>query len=538
MGIVAGIVAAVSDFLVATVGIDAGIAGFLAPAVVGAGVGAVGGGALDAIEGKPILPGLAEGALVGGAVGGLGPAIGSATGLGTTAGDIAAGAGAGALGGAVIPGTGGPLQGALGGAASGLAAGVISDVSGAVGGDLSASGFSEGLTPATGGTPGGPIDAGTFDSGGVAPTGGVTGDISASPAANAAALGAPPTAPGPGALAFTPPTPAAASAIDLTAAGPGLGTELSPGDASAFTAAQANVPAGTAALGADVATPGTPSGPFVDTTTTLDPNAQGGGVPGATAPGAVGGNTGIVDSGTWDTPAKGGVGNWFGKEFDKIGTFASDHPLQAAGIGLSTLGLGRSLLTANTPNPIPGQAQLAQIASELGQNASLIAPNAAAATNLAGHATDQAKTLENYLNTGTLPPALQASLDRATQSAITNIKAKYAAKGMPPDSSAEQQDIASVEQSSVINGGSLAASLFSQGVTLDQLASQIYGQLVGAGTNAASAAAGATESGVATNLALNTGVNNAISNLASALGGGSHVIVNGQTVAVPSSVAA
>jgi hypothetical protein len=192
---------------------------------------------------------------------------------------------------------------------------------------------------------------------------------------------------------------------------------------------------------------------------------------------------------------------------------------------VSALGLGRSLLSANTPNPIPGQADLAALAKSLGTTGTnLIAPNASNATAVASHAQDQAKTMESYLATGTLPPPVQASLDRATQSAITNIKAKYASRGMPPGSTPEQQDIASIKQNAVIQGGSLAAQLYSQGVSQDQLAAQIYDHLVGAGGNLAGQAVGATQSGINTNLALNNATNSAIANLSSALGGGSRVV--------------
>jgi hypothetical protein len=229
-------------------------------------------------------------------------------------------------------------------------------------------------------------------------------------------------------------------------------------------------------------------------------------------------------------PFGGSVGASVGNFFDNVGSLASSPAAKIAGVGVSGIGLVRSLLTASNPNPIPGEAQLAQLATELGQTgAGLIAPNATAAESVANSATGQASTLENYLTTGTLPGPAQAALDQATQSAITDMQGQYAARGEPPGSSAELQDIEAIKQSAIINGGSLAATLYSQGVSQEQLASNIYTGLVGSGTSAAGAGVGAQESVVSTNTAINTGLNTAIGNLASALGGGSKVILTGTT---------
>lgn len=225
---------------------------------------------------------------------------------------------------------------------------------------------------------------------------------------------------------------------------------------------------------------------------------------------------------------------WGGSVGAGITDFLSAHPFQAASTGISALGLGRSLLSAENPNPIPGMAQLSQLAGELGTTGTgLINQNAGAAGGVAGNAISQANVLENYLNTGTLPPAIQASLDQATKDGITNIRAQYAARGEPPGSTSEQQEVEALQQRAVIQGGTLAAQLYSQGVSLDTLASNIYTSLTGTGRQLVGAGAGAQESLINTGVALNTGVNNAIANLSSALGGGSRAIINGQTVTVP-----
>jgi len=200
-------------------------------------------------------------------------------------------------------------------------------------------------------------------------------------------------------------------------------------------------------------------------------------------------------------------------------TDAINSPLgKALGVGVSGLGLAKNLMT---PASVPGQQQLQQLASALGATGTAAsAAGIPGATASAQKATGQAATLENYLTTGTLPPAVQAQLDRATEDAVTAVKGQFAARGMPPGSSAEVAEINAVRQNATIQGGTLAAQLYSQGVSLDQLAANIYGQLTSAGTGATSAATGALGGVVNTNIAQNNGVNAAIANLSSALAGG------------------
>ena len=520
IGFIVDAVAAIGTFLEGA-GIAAGIgeAGLAAGTELGIGAGfasdaAIAGGAgLGAGEAAGLgAAGLATGATFADS---LVPAT-----FGTTSGIVDAGA---------FDATFGGLAGAgAGGAGAGLAASGPPDAFNTLGvaGTETGATFGDSLTPATFGTGSGIIDAGAFDPafGGLGGAGGagaasalppnpvsapgVQGGI---PSTNAASLGAtPPTAPGPGAPAFAPPAQTlGTSPIDLTSSFQGAPTDLVTGATQSAPAdgfggvaggAGATAPENVAALNSPYAAQ------FTDT----------GIAAGGNAPTAGGG----LLSDAWSGIKSGvnDVGNFLQSPAGKVGATA-----------LSLGGLANSLVSARNPNPIPGQADLAAVAKQLGQTGTgLIGPNAAAAGGVAGQATDQAKTLQSYLTTGTLPPAVQASLDQATNSAITNIKARYAARGMPPNSSPEQQEIAALKQNAVIQGGTLAATLYSQGTDLSKLAASIYQGLTGAGVSAAGAGAGALESQVGTGVALNNGVNTAIANLSAALGGGGG-IKQGQT---------
>ena len=123
------------------------------------------------------------------------------------------------------------------------------------------------------------------------------------------------------------------------------------------------------------------------------------------------------------------------------------------GLDIGALGLGYDLLKGSTP--LPGQAALNT-----------------EATNLA----NQGNQLESYLQTGTLPPGVQASINQATQAAIASVKSRYAQTG--GDTSAEAQDIASIQQQAAGQGATIATQLLQQGVSETQLSSELYGQLL------------------------------------------------------------
>lgn len=527
----------IGEFLTAALvsaGIGAETAGIAAPLIVGGLEGAGLGAASGAVTGGDPGQGALFGGLGGVATAGLGELAG---GFGGGGGGIGADTGA-TFADSFIPATsgvvGGPIDAGLWDVAAGGFGGGAAGAGAGIGSDLGAT-FGDSFTPATGGTFGGPVDAGGFTAPPPGPTIAPGVESIGGPTANAQALGSamptPTPAPGPGGAAFTPPSQLSPGSFDLTSdLARSQGGSLFSGATEATGATVPEVsggidPAITRSLGGEVlADPGNLPVP---------PIPPAGGAPPQTFFSQVGEAISPV------TQPIGDALDWAGK--------AINSPTgKLVQTGVSGLGLINSLSQAGKPNPIPGMADLQALATQLGQTgsklsdtgSSLIAPNAAAASGVAGHATEQARTLQNYLTTGTLPPAVQSALDRATESAITNIKGQYAARGMPPGSSSEVQDINSVKQNAVIQGGTLAASLYSQGVQQDQLAASIYQNLIGAGTSATgagvgatSAAANATSGLVQTNNSLNTGLNNAIAGLATSLGGGGKTIVNGVTVA-------
>ncbi len=91
---------------------------------------------------------------------------------------------------------------------------------------------------------------------------------------------------------------------------------------------------------------------------------------------------------------------------------------------------------------------------------------------------NQSRLLESYQASGTLPPGLQAGIDAATQNAAAAIKSQYASRGMS-GSSAEAQDLASLQQRATTQGAEMAMQLYSQGVQQSQIADSIYAQLMG-----------------------------------------------------------
>lgn len=462
---------------------DAGIGEALAGTLIG---DLIFGGGAEAALGA----GLAEGA-------GVGAGLGASTAALDAAGPAFAGFAAES---AAVPGA----AAALGGS-SALGSG-IADTVAALGGAGAGAADTAGFTAALGdlgaslGAGTGAVDAGgAAGLGGAADVGGITAapGVSAAPGVQAAGGGA--VSPLSGA------TPTAAGPTNVPLAG-----GPSPGQID-LTSSFAQGP------GADTFSGATTSQPALGA-----PGAKELAVPqfGADAPVA---SLQTPIGSAWDAASSG---------LKSVGDAINSPTGKLLSTGVAGAGLLKNLSTA--PN-IPGTAQLAQLAQQLGARQQelaktgqdLVTSTAPQATAAAGAATDQASTLKNYLNTGTLPPAVQASLDRATQDAIGAIKSQYAARGAPPGSSSEVADIANLKQQAVIKGGTLAAQLYSQGVSQDQLAAQIYsnllsagGGLTGAGTSAASAAGSALSNQIGIGTAQNNAVNQAIANLTAALGGG------------------
>ena len=141
------------------------------------------------------------------------------------------------------------------------------------------------------------------------------------------------------------------------------------------------------------------------------------------------------------TPAATGAG--------LLGTLKSYAPLLASGGGLLT-----SMLEGNKNPAFEGQlqSQAAQMASQSAQ-------------------------LESYLTSGTLPPGVSAGLSSAHDAAAATIRSQYAARGQT-GSSAEMQDLANLEATTVSQGAQIATNLLQQGVSESQFSAQLYEQLM------------------------------------------------------------
>lgn len=243
---------------------------------------------------------------------------------------------------------------------------------------------------------------------------------------------------------------AAGSALGLTGDG-GLFSSASPGSLS--TGPVGTAPSASAGAGAGVGGPA-------------------GGALSASAPSSIASAGGIGGDVTADLEkASGGFNTDFGKMLTSLGGGSATGgttgatPTAAAGSSgingilkkltspdalLSGAGLAGNLIMGN--KPVAGEGALSSQAAQLGA---------------------QGQQLSSYLDKGTLPPGMQNSLNQASESAKASIKSQYASKGMS-GSSAEQQDLAHVDQAMQAQGAELAMSLLQQGVSESNLSSQLY----------------------------------------------------------------
>ena len=150
-----------------------------------------------------------------------------------------------------------------------------------------------------------------------------------------------------------------------------------------------------------------------------------------------------------------------------------------------------------------GATGVGLISSMSGQNKNVgnVGANENALNNLATQTGQTGAQLQSYLANGTLPPGLMQAVDTATQSAIQNIKAKYAANGMGVNSTPEAQDIAKIQ-------ANVPATI----ATIGQ-------QLLQSGTADLQISQGTLQNLLTANTSLNNQTNQAIANLARALSG-------------------
>lgn len=202
-------------------------------------------------------------------------------------------------------------------------------------------------------------------------------------------------------------------------------------------------------MGANAVAPGTMQSGVL----TLDPSMDTGGAAKDLTGAPVGGGGGApVDSGSgWSNAAAPST-------TPNLDAFTANPGVGTAwdlvkanpNIALSTLGLGANLVLGN--QKLPGQNQI---------------------SSLAGQTAQQSAQLESYLQTGTLPPGLQAGLTSAGAAAKATIRSRHAAQGTS-GSSSEEQELAAVDTGLQTQGANVALQLFQQGMSEAQISAQLY----------------------------------------------------------------
>ena len=194
--------------------------------------------------------------------------------------------------------------------------------------------------------------------------------------------------------------------------------------------------------------------------------------------------------------------------------------IKGLGVATSVGGLAKNL---TTPNSIPGQSNLTNLASQLGASGNALAGNTGAVQQQAATLAGQGNQLANYLPSGTLPPGVQTAIDNASADAIASIKGNYASKGLT-GSTMETQDINAVKSRATAEGASIAQNLLSSGLTAEQAAAQISQSLVNTGTAQTGLSAQIYQQLLGLNVNQNAQTSQAIANLASALAGGGQYV--------------
>lgn len=91
----------------------------------------------------------------------------------------------------------------------------------------------------------------------------------------------------------------------------------------------------------------------------------------------------------------------------------------------------------------------------------------------AGNLAASSKQLESYIQNGTLPPGVQASLNQAVEAEHAGIRSQYASRGMS-GSSAEAQDLAAATERGQAEGTKYAMNLLETGIKEAGMSDQIY----------------------------------------------------------------
>lgn len=184
-------------------------------------------------------------------------------------------------------------------------------------------------------------------------------------------------------------------------------------------------------------------------------------------------------------------------DFDKILSGSSSLPVPGAGSAGSDSSSGGGLLSdfsktvsSNSSVPVPGASSGGGgITDFLGKNASWLVPAAGLGyqaikgqspmpgekqiNTAADQLGKQGQQLSGYLQSGTLPPGVQQSINQGVESAKASIRSKYASMGMS-GSSAEMQEISSAEMRGKTEGANIAMNLLQTGISESGLAAGLY----------------------------------------------------------------
>jgi hypothetical protein len=162
-------------------------------------------------------------------------------------------------------------------------------------------------------------------------------------------------------------------------------------------------------------------------------------------------------------PAPAGGGGGWSDFLSNLGTNTKNYLatpqglFNVAGIGAGAAGLGYELFKGQQPPPYA--PNLTQTANQLGQ---------------------EGQVLQSYLQSGTLPPALQAQLNEATAAAKARAVSNAAANGLPTDPSQNTQlasEFAQIDTNAVASMGGVQTALLQQGLAATGVSSGIYESL-------------------------------------------------------------
>lgn len=358
--------------------------------------------------------------------GGIGAGVGGVE-AGLTGGNIGQGLLHGAEGGALTGGgigAGGAIAGGLGAEAGGIGAAAGDILGGAGGGALG--GLATGGSPLTGALEGSAAGGLSFlNSPGATsntPTGGTTGPTTSQ------GLGGVQSPSGGGAVGG----PAAGAAAIPSGVLPDNGLDsFLQGQDSLYPTSVGGVNASSVGIAPGLASPGgvSPSGASTGNLTAADQNFLSN-----------------ASNSAQTTNVGGGASSEGSKGFLDM---LKSNPSALVGAG------GLALNALEGQKPVKGENQI----------------SAAAAQDTANGA-----QLQSYLTSGQLPPGAQASINQAAQSQKAAIKSRFAQMGSS-GSSAEQQELASIDQWAQGQGSQLALQLLNSGIGQSQMGAALYNDI-------------------------------------------------------------